>query len=56
MGDSVTTLVRSIAHGITNQATTEMIAARAAITMIAHRVTQICQWHALSLHVPAQEP
>jgi hypothetical protein len=41
MGDSVTARVRSIAHGITNQATTEMITARAAITMIAHRVTQI---------------
>ena len=41
MGGTVTALVRSLAHGITNQATTEMIAARAAITMIAHRVTQI---------------
>jgi hypothetical protein len=41
MGGTVTALVRSIAHGITNQATTEMIAARAAITMIAHKVTQI---------------
>ena len=32
---------RSIAHGIVNQATTVMIRARAAITMIAHSVTQI---------------
>ena len=32
---------RSIAHGIANQATTVMIRARAAITMIAHSVTQI---------------
>ena len=31
----------SIAHGIANQATTVMIRARAAITMIAHSVTQI---------------
>ena len=30
-----------IAHGIANQATTVMIRARAAITMIAHSVTQI---------------
>jgi ABC transporter substrate binding protein len=32
---------RSIAHGIANQATTVMIRARAAITMIAHSVIQI---------------
>ena len=32
---------RSIAHGIANQATTVMIRARAAITMIAHSMTQI---------------
>jgi hypothetical protein len=30
-----------LAHGIVNQATTVMIRARAAITMIAHSVTQI---------------
>jgi hypothetical protein len=34
-------IARSIAHGIANQATTVMIRARAAITMIAHSVTQI---------------
>ena len=32
---------RGLAHGIANQATTMMIRARAAITMIAHSVTQI---------------
>jgi hypothetical protein len=32
---------RSIAHGLANQATTVMIRARAAITMIAHSVIQI---------------
>jgi hypothetical protein len=33
--------IAPIAHGIANQATTVMIRARAAITMIAHSVTQI---------------
>jgi hypothetical protein len=43
------------AHGIANQATTVMIRARAATTMIAHSVTQICEWHALSLHVRSDQ-